>query len=235
MSANLMSLARSGGKFLKLFGDRKMMKTVPTARDYVQDGLVAMWDGIENAGWGVHDPNATVWKDLVGGYDMNVVNGFFDENTFVGIKGGICSQAQSSVVETINTIEMCFRLSGFYKHYLQYLFGPYGSKGFGIAKRYEWCITRQDNSVGSAYLDEMTVLGTRAFSGGVNGRPYLNGVLQDNVPSFSQGTLSSDVCFVGSLRFNIFIKSIRCYSRALSAAEITDNYAIDKARFNLPD
>ena len=29
MSANLMSLARSGGKFLKLFGDRKMMKHLP--------------------------------------------------------------------------------------------------------------------------------------------------------------------------------------------------------------
>ena len=29
MSANLMSLARSGGKFLKLFGDRKMMKLFP--------------------------------------------------------------------------------------------------------------------------------------------------------------------------------------------------------------
>lgn len=29
MSANLMSLARSGGKFLKLFGDRKMMTRLP--------------------------------------------------------------------------------------------------------------------------------------------------------------------------------------------------------------
>ena len=29
MSANLMSLARSGGKFLKLFGDRKMVRTLP--------------------------------------------------------------------------------------------------------------------------------------------------------------------------------------------------------------
>ena len=29
MSANLMNLARSGGKFLKLFGDRKMMKLLP--------------------------------------------------------------------------------------------------------------------------------------------------------------------------------------------------------------
>ena len=29
MSANLMSLARSGGKFLKLFGDRKIVRTLP--------------------------------------------------------------------------------------------------------------------------------------------------------------------------------------------------------------
>jgi hypothetical protein len=44
-----------------------------TAKDYIQDGLVAMWDGIENAGWGVHDPNATVWKDLVHGISMPLV------------------------------------------------------------------------------------------------------------------------------------------------------------------
>ena len=37
-----------------------------TARSYVQDGLIAMWNGIENAGWGVHDPNATKWVDLCG-------------------------------------------------------------------------------------------------------------------------------------------------------------------------
>ena len=40
---------------------------VPTAKDYVQDGLVAMWDGIENAGWGVHDLSATTWVNLAGG------------------------------------------------------------------------------------------------------------------------------------------------------------------------
>ncbi len=41
-----------------------------TARSYVQDGLVAMWDGIENAGWGLHDNNATNWVDLVGGANI---------------------------------------------------------------------------------------------------------------------------------------------------------------------
>ena len=43
MSANLMSLARSGGKFLKLFGDRKMMKPLPydAEVEYLQGDGVA--------------------------------------------------------------------------------------------------------------------------------------------------------------------------------------------------
>ena len=54
LGARTAALAKSGGG-------------VPNARDYVQDGLIAMWDGIENAGWGVHNANAPVWKDLIGG------------------------------------------------------------------------------------------------------------------------------------------------------------------------
>jgi hypothetical protein len=37
-----------------------------SAKDYIQDGLVAMWDGIENAGWGEHDPYAAEIADLSG-------------------------------------------------------------------------------------------------------------------------------------------------------------------------
>ena len=50
MSANLMSLARSGGKCLKLFGDRKMMKPLPydaeveylesTGEQYIKTGFL---------------------------------------------------------------------------------------------------------------------------------------------------------------------------------------------------
>ena len=39
---------------------------------YVQDGLIACWDGIENAGAGVHDGGATVWKDVKGGYEFSL-------------------------------------------------------------------------------------------------------------------------------------------------------------------
>lgn len=37
-----------------------------TPVDYVQDGLLAMWDGEHNAGYGVHGATATVWEDLSG-------------------------------------------------------------------------------------------------------------------------------------------------------------------------
>ena len=37
-----------------------------TAQSYVQDGLVALYDGIENAGVGQHSDNATTWVDLTG-------------------------------------------------------------------------------------------------------------------------------------------------------------------------
>ena len=41
-----------------------------TSRSYVQKGLVACYDGIDNAGTGVHDPTAATWADLSGnGFD----------------------------------------------------------------------------------------------------------------------------------------------------------------------
>ena len=61
----------SGGfAFGKIGVGATLLKQGKTARDYVQNGLVAMWDGIENAGAGTHDAGATVWKDIVGGREF---------------------------------------------------------------------------------------------------------------------------------------------------------------------
>ena len=46
------------------------------AFSYIQKGLAACYDGVENAGAGVHDPNATTWVDLTGhGNDGTVGSG----------------------------------------------------------------------------------------------------------------------------------------------------------------
>ncbi len=35
-----------------------------SSASYKREGLLAQWDAIDNAGTGVHDPDATVWKDI---------------------------------------------------------------------------------------------------------------------------------------------------------------------------
>ena len=45
--------------------------SIPSASLYVQDGLVAIWDGIENVGEGVHDSSAPTWVDLVAGIELS--------------------------------------------------------------------------------------------------------------------------------------------------------------------
>lgn len=52
-----------------------------SAKSYVQDGLIALFDGIENAGWETHVAEPAVWKDLINGYDLAVPASFaFYEN-----------------------------------------------------------------------------------------------------------------------------------------------------------
>lgn len=51
--------------------------------NYVQDGLIACWDGIENAGKGVHDSEATVWTDIVGGKKFALTTGVTVDAEFV--------------------------------------------------------------------------------------------------------------------------------------------------------
>ena len=74
------SLVRSdmGGDGVEYTTERE-----PTAADYIQDGLIALWDGIENAGWGEHNDLASTWIDLVGGRGITFtqgVNAYFEDN-----------------------------------------------------------------------------------------------------------------------------------------------------------
>lgn len=50
------------------FGVGKKNKK-PTARDYVCN--LSNWDGLENAGYGVHDYTTNTWKDLLGFADLS--------------------------------------------------------------------------------------------------------------------------------------------------------------------
>ena len=93
MSANLMSLAQSGGKFLKLYGDRKMMKLLPydaeveylesTGTQWIDTGIVCSIGIGVKADIAVLELNNTTYPQFFGSYDPNtlVVFGGWDNSS----------------------------------------------------------------------------------------------------------------------------------------------------------
>jgi hypothetical protein len=57
-------------------GSTLVWEKAPSAKDYIQNGLVAMWDGIENIGWKQHSDSASTWVNLMGNsnYDFALKN-----------------------------------------------------------------------------------------------------------------------------------------------------------------
>ena len=238
MSANLMSLARSGGKFLKLFGDRKMMmKTMPTARDYVQDGLIAMWDGIENAGWGLHDPNATEWKQLMTSstdYDLVVPA---DKAVFT----------QDSLVTSVENASLMTKKSRYFNGFLEAVVkAQSGFYGYWVGLENPQGLSSYDGNDGPRVtLGALSYVGyTCIYEPGkrfnvCGNLEYkdprlmcLNGKTVDEKKSVPY--LASDKKWFGGAPIGTEICCVRIYDRDLSLLEITHNYSIDKSRFNLP-
>lgn len=224
---------------------------MPTARDYVRDGLIAMWDGIENAGYGTHDPNATVWKDLSGnGYDLiglfswaqnassssdTIANPFLDY-----IKDHFLDSGFSVCVNLIVSVP-------------RYNRGVYNILTDGIDGTF--AIRSDKNAVAeneTQIMYWMPRTGSQRIILGRGGIDYELSIYQifDNFKSktilnnlnrvmpANYGTKSTPyVGNVTSANFvftpGIKIHNLYFYERPLSDAEIAANYAIDKARFGL--
>ena len=64
-----------GTSFTNVTSAVSAVRAIPGS-NYIQDGLVAQWDGIENGGAGIHwDIAANGWKDLVGGLVLTKMGG----------------------------------------------------------------------------------------------------------------------------------------------------------------
>lgn len=214
-----------------------------SAKSYVQDGLVAMWDGIENDGWGVHNPNATVWKDLVGGFgDWEIPNSTIYENYI-------------HLTNDKPVIETTYRLGGTW----QFVYGDFKQTSspviliFGRVKSYEsglfmfpyyyfyvgheqWWFNRYSSSPflsatsPSGFYSRTCVVSSNVvfYDGDIEAMHRGDNYQNQTFDLLSIGGYNGGSC-------NVKCLSIRYYSRALTAAEIAANYAVDKARFNLLD
>ena len=77
------------------------------ASAYVQRGLIAQWDGIDNAGTGTHDANAETWVDRIGRRSPTKVNtkgdgGTWGDNCFVeGASASSCFWCEGEDLESL--------------------------------------------------------------------------------------------------------------------------------------
>ena len=230
-----------------------------TAKSYVRDGLFAMWDGIENAGWGVHDPHATVWRDLVGGYDADywgtgtptwdkngidmATNSPFDNRTLVqSVLGSPCVCDVEFVANPI------LDRNGY-----QGVTGKQGDgkKGIEALSREPSSAVVQirlaDNGVKLEVAKSAVCLGRIAsyrssFRGNEAGVAfYVNGAKiasQEFTVAAMSGVNYIGWCLgqsYGGAGRNMTgtINAVRIYNRTLTDGEIAANYAVDRKRFGI--
>ena len=225
----------------------------PTARDYIQDGLIAMWDGIENAGWETHNPSATVWKDLIGNRDWTLgastsyewtANSFDAKDQFAATQDFI----DGSIVKTV---ELCAKIktpsTGVSGNHAFVIIGRISASG---SPPYYGLLYRNSQGVLALMGGRSYFAGTASEFAGVAASfsfpnyattsvsGYFNGTSRgtngNNTLDYNSTTRGTVARIGGTAKQSMPIEvyNIRLYSRALTAEEIEHNYKIDKERFN---
>ena len=212
-----------------------------TAKDYVQDGLWLQFDTIENNGFGRYDYDLTYWKDNISGIVLNPVNGKFRftgnafEWTSVDRLHSVASEdARINLASTVQTLEVVttkaspvFTIQGING------FDGWVSSRIGANSDGAVSLKASDPGDGLAYLamtadgEQMRIYinGVNVATGGVIKNSYskiTNPILVFNGNVGSSGMSSGKVC------------AIRHSTSCFTPEQIAHNYAIDKARFNLP-
>ena len=215
-----------------------------TAADYVQDGLIVLYDGIENAGLGVHDFESPIWADLSeNGFDVTM-----DFNNCEWLSNGVQCYGTGRVGARLNCRN------------------EYTQKGFVMSPHMEVVISSTATAGSWIWLFSLPFYGRyQCFSGYSNRYLGINGLkrnvivstsghpisfscsrrkmtqdgidLGDIVSSTNLTGLYNDITIGGSSQTNGYryggkIFCIRSYTRELTDEEMAWNLEIDRVRFN---
>lgn len=235
-------------------------KRKPTTRDYVQDGLVAMWDGIENVGYKKHQSNPTKWIDLTGnGYDFTAIEGttldFGKDHYAADGSKYLTATLDKEVSEDIRHIEvvlhmgyldsaavyetlMCLKAGGF-RIAAPTTSSEVANRGFSFYPSAASSVYSGDHNL--APVSYAFNVGEPLPGSGVT-TPY--SVRQTWLSGSVLGSYSSPVGFANSVvglipksfrdkKFKGEIYRVALYSREFTAEEVAANDAIDKERFSL--
>ena len=241
-------------------GSRETLsRTVPydpySARNYLQDGLIGHWDGIENGGYGVHDSTQSIWCDLVGGNHL-VKSG--SSNIFVHADGFKWVNIKQTYLQSLqrfyglDTTGYTFEiLAEAYTHsnlcndMLSFQYNTY-NYGFSIFwynqyTPYGYKITYDQPDRYTGIMDSAGItsysrvvypnrLGREDFINAVQLRTVTSTQMTSEGAFLSVGALRPDF-MTGRVSGNFKIYCIRLYNRMLTETEVTYNHTVDKVRF----
>ena len=234
--------------------------SVPTARDYVQNGLITMWDGIENAGYGAHSQNAANFVDLVSGSSVGVGyeyglstnipatplytiesdgvrsnDAVINRSVGIGIPYPVTGYTWNYTVEVVRKVHSFNSTPG----YNPYIFCSYPSNTFvgliGCRTGSNEIFIQYSGSANTGLAEHYNGSSVTSKGDNADGREVIlhgGGTWTSGRGQFGVGN-NTHITFCTSF-CDATLCHIRVYSRALTASEIAANYAIDKARFNLP-
>ena len=221
----------------------------PTARDYVQDGLIAMWDGID------HGNNPLIWRDISGnGFDatQRVETGWsWTDKSYVseGYSNGFrvpqtFSSALRDAVEH-HTVELVFKPNSWRR---QTIFGQYyGNVGAGLSYEFysrpqsfrAYYYAMPDYSVEVWSSTEMQRRTVAVVCDGSGLSMYADGEKLGQSYQPTANTIHEGLSMIiggENGRANMSIGGalfcVRVYSRALTEEELKHHVKIDNERFN---
>lgn len=226
---------------LKAFNWRTVKKSAPTARDYVQDGLVMHFDAIENRAYGERDTAITSWYDLVGGVELKryYVDPVWGETSVKTTGGWNAARIDFGLVDM--TMECLSSKTTGYSIAMgnntrlelnpsfngRFFLGNANVVGNGTNVS-RWSPWTNDDVISSRGFVARLSSGVLTLS--------LVGVAVDPIVQSGVTFQSGQVAWTPFRQYGQTVDeymAMRVYSRALTDAEVAANYAVDKARFGV--
>ena len=232
--------------------------TVTAWPKYITNGLVHMWDGLNNTGRG-HNSSVTVWKDLVGSIDLTQQAGGTWKDNALHFEPASSSDmlywkdaTQTNIYTQNMTVEVCIQPTGNtdYPESKSAIIASISASAINKSRRI--MLSNGDKSIGgyTGGTNQFALTGFEslrevnhiaatytALEGTAN--LYCNGVQTAMTAQHSFGDQLRNYVFVGAGQgeskypYLGDIYCIRVYNRVLSASEIAENYAEDVKRFGL--
>lgn len=258
----LLGLVLEGGCIMATFGKIGATPLFKqwSAADYVRSGLIALWDGTENAGFGIHDPNATSLANLVGGNALTPensrysitdntihiqqcilladVNGLNDAYVARELTIQIVARSNSDSTATGNSYNGLFGVSGNNRPNVWGTAYNVGCATYGIGNGSGW-----QTGLGAKYgtIISISLVVSKSLTNSNVVATWYSATTKCNSINRPTQVNTSDVDKIGiggaylsgrrMLDADIF--SVRIYNKTLSESDISHNYTVDKLRFNL--